>query len=284
VSAILAGDGATLTTASRAILSGTQKGDPVKLLTLLLSSTLAVLGCGGTSPSRDTGGATSSGAGGATTTRGASSSGAGGATTIASSTSSGAGGAVPDGGQDFCAQFCATTLLCGMQDKCTLADPAAAASGCSSACLNASKALTPAEVGTLAACFACLNAQTPALCPGVSFGPCKSVCDDTAVNQAANPFFNALQQAPGTAALACTDGENLLLSHCAEGSSASSCTLSCSNSTTSTSPDVAAQCTVPDAGPIPCTCTAGKNKGKTFSVPSTPEFCGSIEVWVECNL
>jgi hypothetical protein len=240
----------------------------VKLLTLLLSSTLAVVGCGSTSPSHDTGGTTSSGAGGATTT----------------GSVTGAGGAVPDGGQDLCASFCATSLLCGTQDKCTLADPAAAASGCSGACLNVSKALPPAEVSTLAACYACLNAQTPALCPKASFGACKNLCDDTAVNQAGDAFFQALQQAPGTASVVCTDGENLLLNHCAEASSLTSCTLSCSNNGNTASPDVEAQCTVPDAGPIPCTCTAGKNKGKTFSVPNAPEFCSNLDVWFECNL
>jgi hypothetical protein len=251
-------------------LLGTQKGDPVKRITLLLSSVLAVVGCGTANPARGI----SAGTGGATGTGGAA--GSGGVI--------GTGGGAPDGGQDLCSLFCATTLLCATQEKCTLVDPAAAASACTTACQHAAQPLTPAQVSTIAACYACLNALTPALCPRASFASCKSVCDDTAVNDAAYPFEQVLLKDPGAAALACTDGENLLLSHCSDGSSAGSCTLSCCTTAGCASPDVEAQCTVPDSGPIPCTCTAGKNKGKTFEVPNTPGFCGNLDVWPECNL
>jgi hypothetical protein len=252
----------------------------VKLVTPLLSSMLVLVGCGGASATHVTGG-TTGGTGGAKTTGSTTS--AGGATTTSSTTST--GGATPDGGHDFCSMFCATTFLCGTQAKCVLADPAAAASACTAACQGASNALTMAQATTLAACYACLNGQTPAICPAASLGSCKQVCDDPSVNQAGDAFVQAVQNEPGTAALTCTDGENLVVGHCFETSSTSSCTLGCCKTeTTCTTPDVEAECTVPDAGAIPCTCMAGKNKGKTFQVPNAPDFCGDLNVWYECNL
>jgi hypothetical protein len=235
----------------------------VKLIILLLSSMLALVGCGG-NPAHGT----NAGTGGATST-----------TSV-----TGTGGAAPRDGQDLCSQLCATTFLCGTQGHCTFTDPAAAASACTAACQGAAQALTAAEVSTLLACYACLNAQTPALCPAASFGPCKSVCDDTAVNDAGYVFNNALQKEPSAAALTCTDGENLLLSHCSEGSSVGACGVSCCQVAGCASPDVSAQCTYSDAGPIQCSCTAGKDKGKTFEVPNTPDRCGGIDVFSECNL
>jgi hypothetical protein len=188
------------------------------------------------------------------------------------------------GGQDFCSLFCATTFVCGVADNCTLPDSAAAASGCAAACQDASKTLSSGQVSTLAACYACLNAQIPALCPETSFGPCKNICDDPPVNQAGDAFLSALLNEPGTAALNCTDGENLVLRQCSQSSSPGSCSLTCCDTRGCVTPDVAVQCTVPDSGPIPCTCTAGKNKGKTFEVANTSAQCGNINAWLECNL
>jgi hypothetical protein len=177
-----------------------------------------------------------------------------------------------------CSGYCQALLACVDPSRCVLRDPAATHDACVQSCEAGYAGLTPAESDLVTACFSCQVQATGGKCltdlPG---NMCTSACFGTRPRLAQEKFL------PGAAADAtgpssqCTNGMNAFgLGSCSTTGDATSCTESCCNAPSCTTPDVAVQCTM--SSPAMCTCTAGKNTGKRFS---SAQACS--DVWTACN-
>jgi hypothetical protein len=236
------------------------------LLVLTAFAAAPLTGCGG-------GAATSTG------TTGSGGSG-GSASTTTTSASTGTGGAAGHG----CGGYCKSILACATAATCVFADPAGAQSACAASCDDAVGALSAAEQGLVDTCLACANQATGGACfLTLPMGSCKTECDGADTDAAMKKWLDVVGNAPLDPAAACTNGVNALANQdCAAGGGGSTCSVQCCNQTCGATPDVAADCTTPTSGPATCTCTEGKNKGKTFTPAG--QACSSVDVWNACNL
>jgi hypothetical protein len=193
-------------------------------------------------------------------------------------------GGTPDAGSsraDICKVYCQEGLACVDPQTCTLAAPAAASSACASTCEAAYTALTPAQSLLMDACFSCINQAAAGKCPDIlPQGTCDSVCNTDAANAAGEAWAGAFRAMPSTPATQCTNGMDALGGgSCAvSAGDPTKCEKSCCNHDACATPDVAIVCT--GASLDMCTCTAGKNAGKTFQ---SSDGCSS-DVWTLCNL
>jgi hypothetical protein len=202
------------------------------------------------------------------------------------------GGGAPQGSVDTspfastCASFCAgDRLACIDPAGCTLADAAGTQRACVGACEASFAALASDEAQVVTACYAC-KAQ------GVAAGQCQELAVSCDLSQCLplNLSFAAAEAQwaqvftanPAYSAGQCTNGKNALGgASCKVSSSSGSgpCTATCCNGLNCTSAEVGLQCD--GASPTAnCTCTAGKNKGKTFQ----SSISCDADVWTECNL
>lgn len=199
-------------------------------------------------------------------------------------TGPGGGGAGGEGaGSGMCAAYCASQLACLTPGQCVLVDAAAAKSTCEAACDKGLGVLDAAELTAFQGCFDCLFANVGAgTCfENLPIGSCEAACNSDAVEAAGEKWEDASEPPSGDTSGLCTNGQDLFQGgECGASSDGTSCTLECCNGTCGAVPDVAVSC-VPDGAATTCTCTAGKNKGKTYS---SAEDCGSDELWNQCNL
>jgi hypothetical protein len=181
---------------------------------------------------------------------------------------------------DTCSGLCQAALACVDPSRCVVADPAGTQEACIQTCEAGYAGLTPAESDLVTACLSCaINAASGKCVTAVSGSACDAACKSADASAAGEKFTQGLSAAPPSAASQCTNGMNLIGSTSCEGSGdPTSCTQSCCNGASCATPDVAVQCTT--SSPAMCTCTFGKNTGKTFS---SPQGCG-VDLWTECNL
>jgi hypothetical protein len=169
-----------------------------------------------------------------------------------------------------------------------LAEPSATTSACATACESGVAALSASDANLVDACFHCLGAAGNQ-CYASLQTQCQPVCDSGPISGASDNYGAALQALLKKGippALLCKNGMILFGivggGTCAvQPSTTGDCTDSCFNlgSSAGATPDVAVQCSA-----TLCTCTAGKNKGKTFPPPASPVACGNLDPWDECNL
>lgn len=233
---------------------------------LAVFAALPLAGCGG-------GDATSTG------TTGSGGNGGTGGNTSSSNTSTGTGSTTDHG----CSGYCKSLLACATPDICILVDPTGAQSACAASCDSAVGALTAAEQSLVDTCLACADQASGGQClTMLPMGSCATECNGPGVDAAMNKWQKTVGNAPLNPAAACTNGVNALANQtCSGGGGGATCSTQCCNQTCGATPDVAADCTTPASGPASCTCTAGKNKGKTFT--PTGDAC-SVNVWNACNL
>lgn len=234
-----------------------------------------LIACGG-SVNGTGGGGNGSGTGGETNT-----------TTTTGSTT-GTGSTTPTGtttgtSADLCIDYCDSRLACVDPAECVLADAAGAKTVCETGCAKGLAVLSMAEHATLKTCLDCMFSKAaPGTCfEELPFDSCKAQCDSSAVDNAAEKWIEASVPPPGDTKGLCTNGKSIFEDiSCTAGASETECSLECCNGSCGATPDVGVECQTPGSGPSSCTCTAGKNKGKTFQAPDP---CGG-DVWNQCNL
>ena len=178
-----------------------------------------------------------------------------------------------------CASYCQAIVDCSATTGCVFTDATSAEDACVSSCQTGLAALTAAESELVTTCFDCTFASADAGCPGSSpASTCATECNSAATTAAGNKWQAAVMAAPTTAAQ-CTNGMDPLSGgSCSGGGDTTSCTSSCCNgSGACATPDVALECSGTNLET--CTCTAGKNKGKTVQATAC-----SGDVWTLCNL
>lgn len=186
---------------------------------------------------------------------------------------------------ESCAGFCDYAVGCIDPAECVLVDPSGAKAACLANCAAGYAALTAAETAAVAGCIDCLVAVTP---PGVcgfdseEGAACKTKCDSNEVEAAGEKWMDLAAPSGSVDPTAtCTNGKNPFgSSACSAAGGGGSCDIECCNGDCTGAPTVGATCT-PEFGAATCTCTAGKNKGKTYP---TTDACSSDEVWNQCNL
>jgi hypothetical protein len=188
-------------------------------------------------------------------------------------------GGTTAGGNGTCSSYCQVTVACADPTTCVLADPSGAQASCVSTCETGMAALTSSEQTLVDTCFACLTEAAGGKCfSNLPKGACDAQCNGAATTAAGNKWDAAVAAAPTPAAALCTNGMNAYGgSSCTGGGTDSSCTNTCCNGSSCTTADVAVECS--GANLDMCTCTAGKNKGKTVSATSC-----SGDLWTLCNL
>jgi hypothetical protein len=181
------------------------------------------------------------------------------------------------GNDHHCSTYCKDLLSCATPATCVLSDPSGAQSACETVCENGYDALTSAEVTLVDACFSCLTAAVPeGTCPTtLPTDTCKTACDSAATDAAGKKWATASAATPPDPAGVCTNGRNLFSGNetCSGGGTGTTCTLDCKDGST----EVGTSCD----GSGACTCTAGKNKGKTYTSASP---CDGNDMWNKCNL
>jgi hypothetical protein len=114
---------------------------------------------------------------------------------------------------------------------------------------------------------------------------CASVCTPTGT--ISDRWGAAAENVPVPPGGLCTNGMSNLGGNCfLENGNPNPCNTTCCNSyDPCPNPVAAARCTQHDGGAETCTCTAGKNTGKTFTQQRMPgRDCGADDVWNICNL
>jgi len=188
------------------------------------------------------------------------------------------GGTTVSAGSSTCASYCQLTVGCN-DPTCVLADPSAAQAACASTCETGLTSLTSAEVALVEACLDCLTQATGGKCSAnLPKGTCDAQCSSAATKAAGQKWEASTAATPTPAAGLCTNGMTAYGgSSCQGGGTDTSCTSTCCNGSSCTTPEVGLACT--GANLDACTCTVGKNKGKTVSATS----CAG-DVWTLCNL
>lgn len=197
----------------------------------------------------------------------------------------GSGGAGGSGATTaLCDSYCTGKSACIEPADCTLADAAAYAKKCIARCEGGFEGVDANDSSIVEACLSCaVKAAAGACLEELPKGTCKAECEDTLYKPAAKRWFDAGEKVAASDDL-CTNGKSVEGASCSGGSNDdTSCYSECSNPGSATS-DVSATCTssTPD-GAATCTCTAGKSKGKTFTVTSCSHLA-SVSLWNQCNL
>lgn len=179
-----------------------------------------------------------------------------------------------------CSSYCALVVACDTPDKCTLADPGAAQQDCVTSCEAGFAALSTTDRAAFDPCIDCLLQAAGGMCPTALPGStCNAQCDSAAANAAGDKFGKAADASATANMDLCTNGRVAFgATACTGSGDGTSCTSACCNGDTCSTPDVAFTCTGTSLDQ--CTCTAGKNKGKTFQGGAS---CGA-DPWNECNL
>ena len=184
-----------------------------------------------------------------------------------------------------CSGFCDNAVGCIDPAECVLVDPTGAKAACVANCAAGYAVLTTAEAAAVAGCIDCIVAATPTgacALDGDGAAACKAKCDSDVIEAAGEKWMDlAMPSGSVDPTAVCTNGKNPFgSSACSAAGGGGSCDIECCNGDCSGAPTVGATCT-PEFGAATCTCTAGKNKGKTYP---TSDACSSDEVWNQCNL
>jgi hypothetical protein len=185
------------------------------------------------------------------------------------------------GSSAVCDTYCQGVATCANPSTCVLSDPSAFATACKKNCEAGFAMLPNADAAAVTECLSCMASAAGGKCvTTLPSGTCGAQCDTASSADAFNAWASAFASAPITSASACTNGNNLFAyGDCGSSVGGSgSCGVSCCVSPPCSTPDVAATCTGPNESM--CTCTAGKNTGKTFTSSTGCAF----EPWNECNL
>jgi hypothetical protein len=189
------------------------------------------------------------------------------------------------GASSNCSHYCKSTLACATAQSCTFVDPGAAEDACVSLCEAGFNGLTGAETQAIDDCLSCAIQANPndQCISNLPKTTCETICGTKATTDALDKWLQNLGSAPPPPGGECTNGRDYFStqSECDFGGDGMSCSIQCCNGKCGATPDVGVTCDE-TTSPGTCTCTNGKNKGKTFTPAGDP--CDANEAWNQCNL
>lgn len=201
---------------------------------------------------------------------------------IAALSAPGCGG----GAAAACEGFCESSLACAGADLCVLVDPDAAMNACKDKCSAGFAALSEVEAQEAQGCFLCISEAAQGGCFYAIAGTqlCDQECGTQAVIDATTKWREASKKLDPLPDGACTNGRNYLEGgRCQRTASIGGCNIECCNGDCGPVPDVSATCDT-TMTPVLCTCTEGKNKGKTLSSIDLCSIEELFDLWNVCNL
>lgn len=187
-----------------------------------------------------------------------------------------------------CVSYCDVASACVAEQTCEVADSAAYKSACSDSCEAGLEDLGPSEEGLVKDCLRCFTRAFKLSCDATKVtDECKDECFNSAAQPALETWAEAVAKASANNSdLACKNGRPINGGEeCSAGIGGSgngmeeSCIMSCG-----AGPSVEIECKGPPGGQPTCTCTAGNNKGKSFSGSCDGFFDDSNKIWDTCNL